>query len=77
MAGRAVKLIMSIGSPPVMLITGGLSADEGLVAAMQESVAKQGISVDVRAHPQSILAGALGAALWGAFRARRLRARAS
>jgi benzoyl-CoA reductase subunit D len=75
MAGRAVKLIMSIGSPGVMLITGGLSADQGLVAAMREAAAKQGITVDVRAHPQSILAGALGAALWGAFRARRLRER--
>jgi benzoyl-CoA reductase subunit D len=42
---------------------------------MQESVATQGISVDVRAHPQSILAGALGAALWGAFRARKIRER--
>jgi hypothetical protein len=30
------------------------------------------MAVDIRAHEQSILAGALGAALWGAFRARRL-----
>ena len=74
MAGRAVKLFVSIGSPPVILMTGGLAADQGLVAAMRESVARQGLEVDVRAHPQSILAGAIGAALWGAFRARRLRA---
>jgi benzoyl-CoA reductase subunit D len=75
MAGRAAKLIVSIGSPKVLLMTGGLAADKGLVAAMREAVDKQGTPVEVRAHPQSILAGALGAALWGAFRARRLRER--
>ena len=74
MAGRAVKLIVSIGSPAVVLMTGGLAADQGLVAAMREAAAKQGLATDVRAHPQSMLAGALGAAIWGAFRARRLRA---
>jgi hypothetical protein len=31
--------------------------------------------VDVRAHEYSILAGALGAAIWGAFRRRRLAAK--
>jgi benzoyl-CoA reductase subunit D len=72
MAGRAGRLIVSIGSPDVVLVTGGLANDQGLVAALRESMAEQRLAVDVRAHPQSILAGALGAALWGAFRARRL-----
>ena len=73
MAGRAARLVTSIGSPEVILITGGLANDVGLVAAMREVTAKQ--RVDVRAHEHSILAGALGAALWGAFRARRLESR--
>jgi benzoyl-CoA reductase subunit D len=72
MAGRCARLIVSIGSPEVVLITGGLANDQGLVAALREAVAASHATVDVRAHPQSILAGALGAALWGAFRARRL-----
>jgi benzoyl-CoA reductase subunit D len=72
MSGRAVRLIVSLGAPPVLLITGGLANDEGLVAAMRESAAEQRMTVDVRAHEHSMLAGALGAALWGAFRARRL-----
>jgi benzoyl-CoA reductase subunit D len=72
MAGRSVKLLMSIGSPGVVLITGGLANDRGLVAAMREAVVEQRIDVDVRADERSMLAGALGAALWGAFRARRL-----
>jgi benzoyl-CoA reductase subunit D len=72
MAGRSVKLLMSIGSPGVVLITGGLANDRGLVAAMREAAVEQRIEADIRAHERSMLAGALGAALWGAFRARRL-----
>ena len=32
-------------------------------------------ALDIRAHPDSVYAGAIGAALWGAFRARKLAAR--
>ena len=72
MAGRAVRLLVSLGKPSVMLVTGGLANDEGLLAAMREAAAAQKLTVDIRRHPQSILAGAIGAALWGAFRARKL-----
>lgn len=75
MAGRAIKLVMSLGLTGPVLITGGLAGDQGLVAAMRESAASQKMTVAVRSHPQSILSGALGAALWGAYRARKLRAR--
>jgi benzoyl-CoA reductase subunit D len=73
MAGRYLRLVLSAGAPEVLLVTGGLAADTGLLAAMREGAAKQGAALDIRAHPDSILAGALGAALWGAFRARKLR----
>jgi benzoyl-CoA reductase subunit D len=73
MAGRAARLVTSIGAHQVVLITGGLANDAGLVTAMREVTAKH--AVDIRSHEQSILAGALGAALWGAFRARRLQMR--
>ena len=75
MAGRAIKLVMSLGITGPVLITGGLAADQGLVAAMRESAVGQKMTVEVRSNPQSILSGALGAALWGAFRARKLRLR--
>jgi benzoyl-CoA reductase subunit D len=73
MAGRAVRLLVSIGKPPVVLLTGGLAGDAGLAAAMREAAVAQKLGVDIRAHEQSILAGAIGAALWGGFRARKLR----
>jgi benzoyl-CoA reductase subunit D len=75
MAGRAIKLVMSLGIHGPVLITGGLAADQGLVAAMRESAIGQKMTVEVRSHADSILSGALGAALWGAFRARKLRDR--
>ncbi|MEO8677864.1 MAG: benzoyl-CoA reductase subunit D [Vicinamibacterales bacterium] len=72
MAGRYVKLVVSAGIKGVVLITGGLAADEGLMAAVAEAAVLQKAPVEIRSHPQSMLAGAIGAALWGAFRARRL-----
>jgi benzoyl-CoA reductase subunit D len=72
MAGRYLKLVTSAGIQDIVLITGGLAADEGLMAALAEAAAAQKAKVDIRSHPQSMLAGAIGAALWGAFRARRL-----
>jgi benzoyl-CoA reductase subunit D len=76
MAGRSLRLVVSSGARGVLLVTGGLAGDEGLIAAMREAAVAQKAPIDVRSHPDSILAGALGAALWGAFRARKLRDRA-
>jgi benzoyl-CoA reductase subunit D len=72
MAGRYVRLLTSAGAKGVVLVTGGLAADQGLLAAMREAAADQGAALTIRGHEQSVLAGALGAALWGAFRVRKL-----
>lgn len=76
MAGRYVRLLTSAGARGVVLVTGGLAFDEGLLQAMREAAATQkgGAALEIRSHPDSVLAGALGAAIWGAFRARRLAA---
>ena len=72
MAGRCLPLLTSSGAQGVVLVTGGLSADVGLLAAMREAVAEQETPLEIRSHENSVLAGALGAALWGAFRVRKL-----
>jgi benzoyl-CoA reductase subunit D len=72
MAGRYVRLLLSAGATGVVLVTGGLAADVGLLAAMREAAAEAKSPMELRAHRDSVLAGAIGAALWGAFRARRM-----
>jgi len=73
MADRLAKLLKTIGTiDGEVLMTGGLALDEGLVAAMQEAMVKEKVKFPVRSHPDSIYAGAIGAALWGAFRHEKL-----
>ena len=71
MAGRLAKLLKSVGGVDgVIMLTGGLAQDAGLVAALEEELGqvKNIGAVSVRSHPDSIYAGAIGAALWGAYR---------
>lgn len=76
MAGRLSKLLKSIGATRgVVMMTGGLALDQGLVAALEEDCAKmKDMKAEIRSHPDSIYAGAIGAALWGAFRHEKLAA---
>ena len=75
MAGRYLRLLTSAGVKGVVLVTGGLAADVGLVAALREAVAEQKAGLTLRTHEASVMAGAIGAALWGAYRVRKLEAK--
>ena len=69
MASRIVKLLKVTGvKDGVALLTGGLALDTGLLAAIREEMVNEKVTVDAVSHPDSIYAGAIGAALWGAFR---------
>jgi len=68
MAGRIVRLLTSAKVDGTCLLTGGLAADSGLKAAVVETLAAQNKHYDVRVDADSILAGAIGAALWGGYR---------
>ena len=74
MASRLVKLLKSINANSgVVLATGGLALDAGLVAALNEEASgMKGMAATIHAHADSPYAGALGAALWGAYRFDRL-----
>jgi benzoyl-CoA reductase subunit D len=75
MASRLVKLLKVTGiKSGTVLLTGGLALDEGLLAALQEELVNEKITGIVAvSHPESIYAGAIGAALWGAFRFAKLK----
>ena len=73
MASRIVKLLKVTGiKSGTALLTGGLALDSGLLAAIQEEMVAEKVNVTTVSHPDSIYAGAIGAALWGAFRYGRL-----
>ncbi|MBI5911452.1 MAG: benzoyl-CoA reductase subunit D, partial [Betaproteobacteria bacterium] len=75
MASRLVKLLKVTGiMKDTVLLTGGLALDVGLLLAVQEELVNEKITgLTVVNHPDAICAGAIGAALWGAFRHGKLR----
>jgi benzoyl-CoA reductase subunit D len=73
MASRIVKLLKVTGiKTGTALLTGGLALDTGLLAAIREEMVNEKVDVNAISHPDSIYAGATGAALWGAFRYEKL-----
>ncbi len=74
MASRLTRLLKAIGAKSgKVMVTGGLALDQGLIRAIGEDLEKmKGMEATVTSHPDSIHAGAIGAALWGAFRHQRL-----
>ena len=77
-AGRLIKLLRKTGAEGVVLVTGGLARDVGMIAAIREGLAKPSkrrqpqLPLEVRTTPEGILAGAIGAALLGAYRHQQL-----
>lgn len=70
MAGRYVKLLRATGVAEDVGLTGGLAADVGLAEALRVKAREDGLTVNIHTHPHSYQAGAIGAALWGAYRHR-------
>ncbi|HEX7941369.1 MAG TPA: BadF/BadG/BcrA/BcrD ATPase family protein [Gemmatimonadaceae bacterium] len=74
-AGRLVRLLRAAGAEGVVALTGGLAHDDGLVAVLAELMtSEQGKNkkplppLTVVSHPMSVLAGAIGAGILGAYR---------
>jgi len=69
-----VRLLASIQAESPVLMTGGLAHDQGLLQAVRDQAEASGLTLSVEAHEHSVLAGAIGAALWGEWRLRKLAA---
>jgi benzoyl-CoA reductase subunit D len=71
MAGRYAQLLRRLGSTGVVFVSGGLSGDVGLQAALADALGKEAAkkgAIDLVTDPLAIHAGAIGAAIWGAWR---------
>lgn len=72
MAARYVRLLNAAKAKGLVLVTGGLAADVGLVAAIAEEAVAAKAKWTVQTHEKSVYAGAIGAACWGHFRLKKL-----
>ncbi|MBI4564576.1 MAG: benzoyl-CoA reductase subunit D [Planctomycetes bacterium] len=70
---RLINLLRMVKAEGDVLVTGGLAQDAGLLAVLQSLALELGLKVRIAAHPQSVLAGAIGAALWGGYRYTKLK----
>lgn len=68
MARRLINLVRMLKVEGEILATGGLARDVGMIAALQETADKDRLKVKITSHEDSILAGAIGAALWSGVR---------
>ena len=69
---RLRKLIRGIHAVSPITLTGGLAGNVGMVKAINKLLKDKDMIYTVNTHEDSIFAGAIGAALWGAFRANKL-----
>jgi benzoyl-CoA reductase subunit D len=74
MAARFVKLLEASDAEGRVALSGGLAADVGLLDALRHEAARSGAALEFVSHEDAVLAGALGAALWGRYRLEKLAA---
>lgn len=67
-ASRIIKLLSSLKAESPIVLTGGMGLNKGMIQAIEEQLAETGKKFDIKTHPDTIYAGAIGAALWGGFR---------
>lgn len=76
MADRFVRLLRSLQFDGPAFVSGGLASDVGLLGALRDGLARKAgaatVPFDVVTHADAIFAGAIGAALCGGFRYRKL-----
>jgi benzoyl-CoA reductase subunit D len=76
MADRFARLLRSLQFDGPVFVSGGLASDVGMIGALRDALEKKtgpaAIPREVATHELAIFAGAIGAALWGGFRYRKL-----
>jgi benzoyl-CoA reductase subunit D len=76
MADRFARLLRSLQGDGAVFVSGGLASDLGMIEALRRALAKksgpESAAREVITHELAICAGAIGAALWGGYRYRKL-----
>ncbi len=76
MAERFARLLRSLDIRGAVFVSGGLAQDVGLMAALRDALGKHAAAakrpLEPVTHELAIAAGAIGAAIWGGFRHRKI-----
>lgn len=73
-ANRVIKLLTTLKAEGIVVLTGGMASNIGMVEAVKELAQVANIDREkIVADADSIYAGALGAAIWGGFRYKKLK----
>lgn len=70
---RIIKLLSSLKAESPIVLTGGMALNKGMIQAIDELLKEGSKKYIIHAHPDSIYAGAIGAALWGGYRDKKLK----
>lgn len=71
-ARRIVQLLRKLKAKSPVALTGGMARDIGLVAAIQELTDEKNMELTIFSADNCAASGAIGAAIWGGFRNRKL-----
>lgn len=67
-AQRLIKLLSALKADSPLVLTGGMSRDAGIVEVIRRRIGEDHLGLEVLTHEDGIYAGAIGAALWAAWR---------
>ncbi len=71
-ASRLTKLLSGIQAVSPVTLTGGLALNEGMVKAINTLMEEKNMDYEIRAHENSIYAGAIGASIWSDYRLKKI-----
>lgn len=76
-ANRVIKLLTTLRAEGIIVLTGGMASNIGMVQTVKELALNTNINPDnILVSEDSIYAGALGAAIWAGFRHNKLQTKA-
>ena len=76
-ANRVIKLLTTLKAEGTVVLTGGMASNIGMVQTVKELTKETNINPEnIKAHEDSMFAGAIGAAIWGGFRHNKLKIKA-
>ncbi len=72
-ANRVMRLIAKLKADSPVVLVGGMAMNKGMVDAIKELMGENKNKLEIVTHPNAIYSGAIGAAIWGGYRYRKLK----